>query len=92
MARNQLFLALKPIQKLIASLGPPIAFRKLNGILAALEIQVEDGHFQRHAVARLCEALLATRELYEIGEDATDRLEQLVCKVIELAESRSLNT
>jgi hypothetical protein len=48
-------------------------------------MQVEDGRFQKHAVARLCEALLATAELYPIDEEAAGELEQLACAVIELA-------
>jgi hypothetical protein len=83
-ARNSIQTAVKSIRELLESLGPLVAFRKLYGILNALEMQIEDGRFQKHAVARLCEALLATAELYPINEDAACQLEQLVCTVIEL--------
>jgi hypothetical protein len=58
------------------------------GIMNALEMQVEDGDYQRHAVARLCEALLATAELYDIPEDVRLRLEELICGLIDLVERR----
>ena len=75
--------AVKPIRELLESHGPPIVWRKLNGILNALEMQVEDGRFQVLAVTRLCEALLASAELYPIGKEAAGRLEQLTNAVIE---------
>ena len=87
-ARGSLKTAVHEVRTLLESLGPPIAFRKLHGILNALEMQVEDGEYQRHAVARLCEALLATAELYDIPEGKAGRLEELTCGVIEQAERR----
>ena len=89
MTRNRLLSALKPIRKLLESLGPPIEFRKLRGILNALEMQVEDGLFQPHAVARLCEAFLATAELYVIDEETKAQLQQLTGAVIDLATKSS---
>jgi len=86
MKRNPVHDAMKPISELLNSLGPPIRFRKLHGIANALEMQIEDRHFHKYAVARLGEAMLATAELYGIDEQAFSRLEGLVCKVIELAE------
>jgi hypothetical protein len=88
MARNQVSAQAGRIRELLESLGPPIVFRKLFGILNALEMQVEDGHYQRHAVARLCEALLATAELYDIPQEEGARLEGLACGMIELVEGR----
>ena len=86
MAKTKILKAVEQIRELVESLGPPIKFRKLNGIVAALEIQVEDGKFQKHAVARLCEAILATAELYTIDEDRESTLEELACSVIDLVE------
>ena len=88
MARNPTYAAVAPIRALVESLGPPISFRKLHGILNALEMQVEDGHFQRHAVARLCEAMLATAELYGLEEEDARRLEELTCGLISLVQDR----
>jgi len=87
MARNRVYAAVKPIREVLESLGPPIAFRKLHGILNALEMQVEDGRFQKHAVTRLCEAMLATAELYDIDEEAASQLEELACGLIDLVQA-----
>ena len=86
MKRNPVQDALKPISELLNSLGPRIRFRKLHGITNALEMQIEDRHYHKHAVTRLGEAMLATAELYGIDEQASLRLEGLVCKLIELAQ------
>jgi hypothetical protein len=86
MARNPVYAAVRPIREVVESLGEPIVYRKLHGILNALEMQVEDGRFQKHAVARLCEALLATAELYGVEEDAAGRLEEVACALIDLVQ------
>ncbi len=86
MTNNPLLKQAGQIRKLLELLGPPIAFRKMFGILNALEMQVEDGKYQRHAVARLCEALLATAQFYDIPEDMAGRLEELACGMIDLVE------
>jgi hypothetical protein len=88
MAGKSLMVKVKKLRAVVEALGPPIAFRKLNGILNALEMQVEDGKYQRHAVVRLCEALLATRELYDIPEDVANQLEEAACAVADQAETR----
>ncbi len=87
-ARGPLMTAVRGVREQLESLGPPIVFRKLHGILNALEMQVDDGDYQRQAVARLCEALLATAALYDIPEDKAGRLEELTLGVIEQAERR----
>ena len=86
MKRNPVYDAMKPISDLLKSLGPTIRFRKLHGIANALEMQIEDRNFHKHAVTRLGEAMLATAELYGIDEQAFSRLEGLVCKLIDLAQ------
>jgi hypothetical protein len=88
MAGKSLMARVNKVRKLVDSLGPAITFRKLHGILNALEMQVEDGDYQRHAVTRLCEALLATRELYDIPEGLADDLEEAACSVVSLVEDR----
>jgi hypothetical protein len=86
MARKSLMGHVNRIRKVVESLGPASRFRKMNGIVKALEMQVEDGDYQRHAVARLGEALLATRELYDIPEECALELEELVCGMIDVVE------
>ena len=88
MARDAVVAAGKPMRELLEALGLPLAFRKLYGILNALEMQVEDGHYQHHAVTRLCEALLATAELYDIPDELAARLQELACGVIDRAKRR----
>ena len=83
MARTQIKGRVKQIREQLETLRPARAFRKLFAIMNALEIQVEDGHYQRHAVERLCEALLATRELYDVPDDTAQRLEDLACEVVD---------
>lgn len=61
---------------------------KLHSILSVLEMQVSDGHYRRHAMTRLCEALLATAELYDIPEENAGRLEGATCAVVALVEDR----
>jgi hypothetical protein len=88
MPGKSLMAKVRQVRTLVDSLGPAIAFRKLHGILNALEMQVEDGDYQRHAVTRLCEALLATAELYNIPERLAGQLEEAVCSVVTLVEDR----
>jgi hypothetical protein len=88
MAGNPVTVAVKKVRAQIEALGPAIAFRKIHGILNALEMQVEDGRYQRHAVSRLCEAILATAQLYDIPEESARELRELVCGVVSLAERR----
>lgn len=86
MAGKSLAARVKKVRGLVDALGPALRYRKLHGVLNALEMQVEDGNYQRHAVARLCEALLATAALYEIPEDLGGQLEEAACAVVSLVE------
>ena len=88
MAGKSLMVRVDKVRELVGSFGPALLFRKLNGILNALEMQVEDGNYNRHAVSRLCEALLATAELYDIPYDLRGELEEAVCSVVALVEDR----
>ena len=88
MAGKSLRARVKKVRDLVDSLSPAIAFRKLHGILNALEIQVEDGIYQRHAVTRLCEALLSTTGLYAFPDGLSVQLEEAVCAVVMLVEDR----
>jgi len=79
--RQKLTARVRKVRKLVDALGPVVAFRQLHGILNALEMQVEDGNYHRRAVARLCEALLATAELYHIPKFLTKQLEEAIRSV-----------
>ncbi len=88
MTGKSLMAKVKKVRELVDSLGPAVTFRKLQSVLNALEMQVEDTHYQRHAVTRLCEALLATAELYDIPERLAGQLEEAACAVVTLVEDR----
>ena len=51
-------------------------------------MQVDDGNFQRYAVTRLCEALLATAELYDVPDRLARQLEEAACAMVALVEER----
>jgi hypothetical protein len=76
----------KRLREAIDSLDPPAKFCKLQAVLKALELQVDDGHYQRHAVTRLCEALLATAQLYDVSDELAGKLEEAACAVVALVE------
>ena len=88
MARESVKSGVKRLREAVDSLGTPADFRKLEAVLKALELQVDDGHHQRHAVTRLCEALLATAQLYDVPEELAGSLEEAACAVVALVEDR----
>ena len=88
MARNSVKSGVKRLREAVDSLGTPVEFHKLQAVLKALELQVDDGHYQRHAVNRLCEALLATAQLYDLPEELAGELEEAACVVVALVEDR----
>ncbi len=88
MAGKSLMAKVKEVRELVDSLGPAVGFRKLQGVLNALEMQIEDGNYQRRAVTRLCEALLATAELYDIPERLAGQLADATCAVVTLVADR----
>ena len=63
MPRESVKSGAKRLREAVDYLGTPAEFRKLQAILKALELEVDDGRHQRHAVTGLCEALLATAKL-----------------------------
>ena len=85
---DRLLDSVQSMRKCVESFGPPISYRKLNGILNALEMQVEDGNYNRHAVVRLCEACLATAELYSLPDGMPEQFESLTLRVVTLVENR----
>ena len=86
MPRKSVKSGVKRLREAVGSLGTPAEFYKLQAVLKALELQVDDGHHQRHAVTRLCEALLATAQLYDVPEELARELEEAACAVVALVE------
>ena len=56
--------ALDAVRAVVASFGAPIAFRKLYGILNAMEMHVEETPYSVEALQHLGQALEATARLY----------------------------
>jgi hypothetical protein len=88
MARKSVKSAVKRLRQVVDSLRRPAEFGKLQAVLSALELQVDDGDYHRHAVTRLCEALLATAQLYSVPEEVAGKLEEAACAVVALVEDR----
>ena len=86
MSGKPMMARVKKLHQLVDSLGTALSFRKLHGILDALEMQVDDGDYRRHAVTRLCEALLVTAELYDIPEAIAGKIEEAACALVTLVE------
>ena len=57
--------ALDDVRAVVASFGAPIAFRKLYGILNAMEMHVEETPYRVEALQHLGKALKATARLYQ---------------------------
>lgn len=88
MAGKSVSAKVKKLRRLVDSLGTDVTFRKLRSIQDALETQVDDGNYQRFAVTRLCEALLATAQSCDIPEQLSAQLEEAACAVVALVEDR----
>ena len=70
--------ALEAVRAVVASLGAPIAFRKLYGILNAMEMHVEETPYSVEALQHLGKALEATARLYQVDQQGQTRLDRAV--------------
>ena len=70
--------ALEAVRAVVASLGEPITFRKLYGILNAMEMQVEETPYSVEALQHLGKALEATARLYRIDQQRHTQLARAV--------------
>ena len=70
--------ALDAVRAVVASFGAPIAFRKLYGLLNAMEMHVEETPYSVEALQHLGEALEATARLYQVDQQAQTRLDRAV--------------
>jgi hypothetical protein len=66
--------ALEAVRAVVASFGAPIAFRKLYGILNAMEMHVEGTPYSVEALQHLGKALEATARLYRIEQQKSTQL------------------
>jgi hypothetical protein len=70
--------ALDAVRAVVASFGAPIAFRKLYGILNAMEMHVEETPYSVEALQHLGKALEATVRLYQGDQQGQTRLDRAV--------------
>lgn len=68
--------ALEAVRAVVASFGAPIAFRKLYGILNAMEMHVEETPYSVEALQHLGKALEATARLYQVDRPKSTQLEK----------------
>ena len=60
--------ALDAVRAVVASFGAPLSFRKLYGILNAMEMHVEDTPYSVETLQHLGKALCATARLYQVDQ------------------------
>src|SRR5215468_1410246 len=68
--------ALDAVRAVVASFGAPLAFRKLYGILNAMEMHVEETPYSVEALQHLGKALEATTRLYQVDQKKYAQLER----------------
>ena len=68
--------ALDAVRAVVASFGAPLAFRKLYGILNAMEMHVEDTPYSVEALQHLGKALGATATMYQVDQQKRTQLER----------------
>ncbi len=66
--------ALDEVRAVVASFGAPIAFRKLYGLLNAMEMHVEETPYSVEALQHLGKALEATARLYQVDQQKHTQL------------------
>ena len=70
--------ALEAVRTVVASFGAPLLFRKLYGILNAMEMHVEETPYSVEALQHLGKALEATARLYRVEQRGRLCLENAV--------------
>jgi len=66
--------ALDDVRAVVASFGAPIAFRKLYGLLNAMEMHVEETPYSVEALQHLGQALEVTARLYQVDQQQHTQL------------------
>ena len=80
--------ALEAVRAVVASFGAPIAFRKLYGILNAMEMHVEETPYSVEALQHLGEALEATARLYQINQPQSTNLARALATFLSKVEKK----
>ena len=77
--------ALDAVRAVVASFGAPLAFRKLYGILNAMEMHVEETPYSVEALQHLGKALEATARLYRIDPQQSTTLTRALATFLRTA-------
>jgi len=80
--------ALDAVRAVVASFGAPISFRKLYGILNAMEMHVEESPYSVEALQHLGKALDATSRLYQVDQQGRTRLERALATFLSKVEKQ----
>ena len=78
--------ALDAVRAVVASFGAPLLFRKLYGILNAMEMHVEETPYSVEALQHLGKALEATATLYQVNKQQHTQLEQALATFLRTVE------
>ena len=78
--------ALEAVRAVVASYGAPLLFRKLYGILNAMEMHVEETPYSVEALQYLRKALEATTRLYHIDQQKRTQLERALATFLRTVE------
>ena len=81
--------ALDNIRAVVASFGAPIAFRKLYGILNAMEMHVEESPYSVEALQHLGKAVEATARLYQGDQKKHTQLEKALATFLRKVNKHS---
>jgi hypothetical protein len=80
--------ALEAVRAVVASFGAPLLFRKLYGILNAMEMHVEETPYSVEALQHLGKALEATARLYQVDRQGQTRLDRAVTAFLSKAAKK----
>src|SRR5262249_6286611 len=80
--------ALVDVQAVVASFGAPLAFRKLYGLLNAMEMHVEETPYSVEALQHLGKALEATARLYQVDQQKHTQLEKALATFLSKVEKK----
>jgi len=72
----------------VASFGAPLVFRKLYGILNAMEMHVEETPYSVEALQHLGNALEATARLYRLDQQKSTQLARALATFLRTVEKK----
>jgi hypothetical protein len=78
--------ALDDVRAVVASFGAPLVFRKIYGILNAMEMHVEETPYSVEALQHLGKALEATTRLYRIDQQQSTTLTRALATFLRKVE------